>query len=251
MRARRALPAGRLDARNVTVITQRSTKSSPALHGFAVNMNGALDTLLSHPRIWRARSAANVKEAPGLASGYPELDRHLPGGGWPREALTEILIEDHGKGELQLLMPALARLSRGGVDSVADEGWIVWIAPPFQPYPPALTQWGVDLSRLLIVRPHRNTDIPWAAEQALASGNCTAVLLWPGKLFSSRRLQLAAEEGRSWAIAFRAAKARSELSAAALRLELVKGERGTDVVILKSRGGRTLRVRNLIHDHAG
>lgn len=167
-------------------------------------------------------------------------------------------------------MPALARLSRGGagVDG-SQEGWIAWIAPPLQPYPPALTQWGVDLSRVLVVRPRRSADILWAAEQALASGNCAAVLVWPEKIggerdmssrserhpgsipiFSSRRLQLAAEEGRSWAIAFRPAEARAEVSAAALRLELVRGERGTDVVILKSRGGRSLRVQNVIHDYA-
>jgi hypothetical protein len=236
-------------------------------------MNAALENLLRNPRVWRARNTASAQAPQGWPSGYRKLDRLLPGGGWPRHALTEILVEHHGTGELRLLMPALARLCHAGKDDEAGEaGWIAWIAPPFQPYPPALTEWGIDLSRLLVVHPKRRTDTLWAAEQALASGNCAAVLLWPGEMgvepqfprppqhlasrsrklrfdpHFSRRLQLAAEKGRSWGIVFRPLEVRSEISAAALRLELVKGERGTDVRILKSRGGRPVTVQNVIHD---
>lgn len=238
-------------------------------------MNEALENLLKNPRVWRAGNPASTEALQGYPSGYPKLDRHLPGGGWPRHALTEILIEHHGTGELRLLMPALARLCRAAKkagSNVEQAGWIAWIAPPFQPYPPALTEWNLDLSRLLIVHPERGAETFWAAEQALASGNCAAVLLWPEKIgveppslstaappgkprrkrrfdpHSFRRLQLAAEKGRSWAIAFRPLQAAAENSAAALRLRLVKGDRGTDVVILKSRGGRQCAVQNVIHD---
>lgn len=208
-------------------------------------MNEALGNLLEHPGIWRARER-DENVPPGMPTGYPKLDRQLPGGGWPRHALTEILVEHHGRGELQLLMPALARLSRSPGGPRERAGWLAWIAPPFQPYPPALLQWGLDLARVLLVRPRRETDALWAAEQALASGNCAAVLLWPERLSdaSGRRLQLAAEKGRSWAIAFRPARARVSASAAALRLLLTAGERGTDVGILKSRGGRPAIVRD-------
>ena len=114
------------------------------------------------------------------------------------------------------------------------------MAPPFQPYPPALQQWGIDLSRVLIVRPKNDSEMLWSAEQALSSGTCAAVLLWPDVLDdqASRRLQLAAEKGSSWAIAFRPPSARREPSAAALRLELLANGEGTRVSILKSRGGR-------------
>ncbi len=186
----------------------------------------------------------------GLASGYPELDRHLPGGGWPPHALTEILLGEHGAGELKLLMPALARLCR-----VDDDrgGWIAWIAPPFQPYPPALVQWGIDLSRVLIVRPKAAAEALWAAEQALSSGNCAAVLLWAERLSDagSRRLQLAAEQGRSWAVAFRPLAALSQPSAAALRIRLTTSRAGTELRILKSRGGRPATLRDVIPDRAG
>jgi cell division inhibitor SulA/protein ImuA len=198
----------------------------------------SLDKLLENPRIWRARSQPRAEQ--GLSSGYEQFDRHLPGGGWPRAALTEILVEQYGIGELRLLMPALASLcvEETGTEPV-EPGWIAWVAPPFQPYPPALQGWGIDLSRLLIVRPRNDGEILWSAEQALASGTCAAVLLWP-KTFddqAGRRLQLAAEKGASWAIAFRSLAARHEPSAAALRIELAAGHRGTRLAILKSRGG--------------
>ena len=211
-------------------------------------MSEALEKLLQNPRIWRGQVRAQDERWQGLASGYPKLDQQLPGGGWPQHALTEILLEHYGTGELQLLMPALAQLSQPQ-DEATEAGWITWVAPPFEPYPPALQQWGVNLSRVLIVRPKRSTEALWAAEQALSSGNCAAVLLWSDVLddAASRRLQLAAEKGQGWAIAFRPLKALSQPSAAALRIRLSAGDKGTDLGILKSRGGRPA----VIHDYAG
>ena len=213
-------------------------------------MSEPLENLLQNPRIWRGQERAPGSR--GLASGYPKLDQHLPGGGWPRHALTEILLDHYGTGELQLLMPALARLSQrepAEADHDSDAGWIAWVDPPFEPYPPALQQWGVNLSRVLIVRPRKSREALWAAEQALSSGNCAAVLLWSCMLddAATRRLQLAAEKGRSWAIAFRSARDTIHPSAAALRLRVDAGRRGTDLGILKSRGGRPVVVR----DYAG
>jgi len=203
---------------------------------------------LENPRVWRGRDQAGQKA--GLASGYPELDRHLPGGGWPSASLTEILTTQYGIGELRLLMPALSVLSRETPpqQDFSEPAWIAWVAPPFQPYPPALQQRGIDLSRMLIVRPKNAGEILWSAEQALSSGTCAAVLLWPEMLDDqgSRRLQLAAEKGRSWAIAFRPLAARREPSAAALRLELHSSAQGTRVHILKSRGGHPTVINKLL-----
>lgn len=205
----------------------------------------SLNELLDNPRVWRGRQSLESQD--GLASGYPELDRHLPGRGWPQGALTELLAEHYGIGELRLLMPALARLSRQPAD-YSGPGWIAWVAPPFQPYAPALEQWNIDLSRLLIVRPKTTAETLWSAEQALSSGTCAAVLLWPESLDdqAGRRLQLAAEKGNSWAIAFRPPAARRQSSAAALRLELQATVDGTRIHILKSRGGRPAVLHNVL-----
>jgi hypothetical protein len=213
----------------------------------------SLSDLLENPRVWRGSSQASART--GLASGYPKLDRCLPGGGWPLEALTEILTGQYGIGELRLLMPALAELSAaktpgkyGDYSDHTEPGWIAWIDPPFQPYAPALQQSGIDLSRMLIVRPKDDSELLWSAEQALLSGTCAAVLLWPDKLDDqgSRRLQLAAEKGHSWAVAFRPLSARQQPSAASLRLELQSTGKGTRVHILKSRGGRPTVLDSLL-----
>jgi cell division inhibitor SulA/protein ImuA len=207
-------------------------------------VNDSLQKLLQSSKLWKARAKPGTTEQQGLASGYPKLDHALPGGGWPRNALTEILLADYGIGELQLLMPALARLSNGA--GTNTPGWIAWIAPPFQPYPPALSQWGMDISRVLMMQSKENAEILWAADQALSSGVFSAVLLWPVSLHSRdcRRLQLAAEKGHSWGIVFRQLSGLKKNSAAALRIQLMPGSTGTDIGILKSRGGRPVVVRD-------
>ena len=97
------------------------------------------------------------------------------------------------------------------------------------------------------MRPRDNSEVLWATEQALSSGTCAAVLFWPERLDdqASRRLQLAAEKGRSWAVAFRSLTARKQNSAAALRIELTPGTQSTRLHILKSRGGRPAVIHNI------
>src|SRR6185295_7940581 len=95
----------------------------------------------------------------------------LPGGGWPAGGLTELLVPTKGIGELGLLMPALARLTCAGKR-------VVWLAPPYLPYAPALAAAGIDLPHLALVRAAGRRDALWAAEQALRAGSCHALLAW-------------------------------------------------------------------------
>ncbi len=70
----------------------------------------ALSALLDARRIWKGQSA--VPAGASLPTGHARLDALLPGGGWPEHALNEILHARDGVGELQLLMPTLARLTQ-------------------------------------------------------------------------------------------------------------------------------------------
>lgn len=160
-----------------------------------------LDELLRHPALWRSSDDENVGYQT-LPTGHAALDELLPGSGWPVGALTEIVVERQGLGELALVMPALAALSRQGRN-------LAWVAPPYVPYAPALEQAGLELSRVLWLRSNGLEENLWAAEQALRSGVCGAVLLWlaPNQaaqinVRSLRRLQLAAEQGESMALLF-------------------------------------------------
>jgi cell division inhibitor SulA/protein ImuA len=156
--------------------------------------------------------------------------------------LIEILVSRLGVGELPLLLPALAALTRR-----VSARWCAWVSPPFEPYAPALAAHGVMLDRVFVTR----GDSPeWAFEQALSSGACEAVLGWAGKSSAARartrkglrardirRLQLAAEKGRALGVLFRPHRAASESSSAVLRVTVEPAEQGARVTLLKSRGG--------------
>ena len=189
-----------------------------------------LAALLARPDIRRGQALAQVA-SPSVPTGFANLDAELPGGGWPTGCLTECLPAHEGIGELRILGPALAALSRAGKR-------LAWIAPPHLPYAPALDAAGIALPQLLIVRTAAARDALWAAEQALASAACGAVLVWPGtaKYPELRRLQLAAEKTRALAVLFRAPRVADEASPAVLRLALHTVGGRLAVRILKRRG---------------
>ena len=199
----------------------------------------ALTALLSHPAIWRGNQLGHVA-TPSLPTGFAALDAELPGGGWPTSALTEILPQHDGIGELRILGHALAHLSARG-------RWLAWIAPPYLPYAPALQAAGIDLARLLFIKTRAPRETLWAIEQTLRSNACGAVLAWPGKVSypELRRLQLAAEGSPGLAVLFRAPRSANETSPAALRLSLQTCGGDLAVHVLKRRGavlGNPLRL---------
>lgn len=194
---------------------------------------GALDSrtlgsLLDSRQVWRAQEIADDDRAGVIASGHPALDAALPGGGWPRGAVSELLSSGAGSGELALLWPLLARLTR-------EEKPAVLISPPAVPYPAAWRHAGVALERChwLDVL---GREALWAAEQCLRAGCCAAVIAWLPQADSRamRRLQVAAASGDTLAFVHRPAAAAAQTSPAALRLRLY---RHAELEILKCRGG--------------
>ena len=212
-------------------------------------VNAPLEVLLRDTRIWRARgTGVAAPAAPDtLSTGWPKLDARLPGGGWPLGTLIELLLPAAGIGELRLLLPALRALA---AEPAADDGrrWLAWVAPPHTPYPPALAQNGLRPDRLLLVSAGLAQDRLWAAEQALRSGGCAAVLAWLDAVDDRwlRRLKLAAQASRTLAVLFRPPQCRAQASPAALRLALEATPGGLDLAVLKSRGGAPARVHDVL-----
>jgi hypothetical protein len=188
-----------------------------------------LTQLLQHPAIWRGANAALTD---AISTGFAALDECLPGNGWPRSGLIEILIPRLGSGELYLLMPVLAALTKR-----ENARWCAWIAPPYQLFAPALVAHGIALERVLVVRAHEPS---WAFEQALRLGACDVALAWAHRLAAKeiRRLQLAAQRGRALGVLFRRHRAAHESSSAQLRMRLEPTGEGAQLTLLKSRGGR-------------
>jgi cell division inhibitor SulA len=193
----------------------------------------SINQLLSTtPQLWRGRQTSSGQRT--LPTGHSRLDRQLPGNGWPKGAITELITRKPGMGEFRLLFPALADTGRQGQ-------WIILVDPPWIPYPASLQGHGLLLDRLLIVRTGGGKKSLWACEQALRNGRGGAVLAWPEQISFSRlrRLQIAAESSKKLAFLFRPENAGEEASPAALRLKLEPdSHRGICIHILKCRGSR-------------
>lgn len=185
-----------------------------------------LDLDALHPALWRAHQLGGGARA--LASGFTALDAQLPGGGWPRRALTELLLAHPGVGEMRLLAPSLAATLRAG-------RLVMLFDPPATLSAWALAQLGLDAEQMLVIdgrsalagdfgaHGRQTGDSLWALEQALRSGHVGALLAWlPPRLRGEqlRRLQLAAQAHDGPAFVLREIAARQHPSAAPLRLAL-------------------------------
>ena len=177
----------------------------------------ALQPLLDARTLWQAGRPVHAT-MDAESTGHAALDALLPCGGWPRGALSELLVAHDGVGELSLLLPMLASVGARG-------GRVVLVAPPYTPYPPAWRQRGLALEAMTVLDAGPR-DALWAMEQCLRSGSCDVVLGWPrtGDAQAMRRLQVAAQAGRCIAIALRDARHAANPSPAALRLQCVRGE---------------------------
>jgi len=191
---------------------------------------GTIDRLLAHnPVLWRGCDMSGRGDH-GQTTGYAQLDDILPGRGWPRNAIVEIVSRQWGMGELQLLVPLMREVIRQGK-------WILWISPPYLLNSPALLQAGIDPEQVLVINLDTSCkDALWGMEKALQTESCGLVLAWqnwlPDKVV--RRLQLAAETGETLGVLFQ--HRISKYSQSSLRLEIKDFRGQAEIVVLKARG---------------
>ena len=221
-------------------VTQPKANIGKALSDTACNNRGAPWTrvnqlLHSNPNLWRGCDMAG-QGFHGIGTGYHELDDILPGRGWPSSGLVEVIARHSGMGELQLLIPLMQSV-------IKQEKWILCVAPPYLLNAPALTQAGIDIGQILIVKQDTPCkDALWSMEKAMQTETCGLVLAWqnwlPGKVL--RRLQLAAEVGDTLAVLFKHND--SKYSPSSLRLQ-IKGSvtdnrdfSRAEVTVIKARG---------------
>jgi len=197
-------------------------------------MNPAVAQLLHNPLLWRGDAKARVERT--VASGFAELDRELPGGGWPQGSLIELLADREGIGEVRLLLPALERLSRAG-------RWIALVAPPHLPYAPAFARAGIEPGRLIVIEAGEEKHRWWAAEQVLRSDSAGALLFWPRSINDARlrRLAVATQDTASIAFLFAGGERAPLPSPASLRILLSSAAGALRLDVFKRRGGVSVR----------
>ncbi len=181
-----------------------------------------LNALLNQSRVWRGKAVSQ----PGTAvhsSGYPGMDDLLPGGGWPAGGVVEVITASFGIGEVRLLVPLMRSLSQ------ERKQWILWVAPPFQPYAPALAQLGIHIDRIVVVQTQDPKEQLWAMEQALKSQACSLVLGWPGKMTAPniRRLQLQATQHQSLCFLFCPSEQLQQPSPVSIKMHVQAGVQAT------------------------
>ncbi len=137
----------------------------------------------------------NQETPPALALGVPEIDSHLPWGGLAPAAMHEIVPAAPGD-EASALGFASALLGLA-----AQKAPVLWCRSHSDLYAPGLETLGLNSSNLIIVNDLKDRDLLWAMEEGLRSGALAAVLgeirtLSPS---TTRRLQLAAEDGATLA----------------------------------------------------
>ncbi|RKG59789.1 recombinase RecA [Corallococcus sp. AB011P] len=180
------------------------------------------------------RSALSV-----LRTGVDAVDALLPQGGLPLGHSVE-LCGEAASGRTSLALRAVASAHR-------ELRLCAWVDGPKELYPPAAAALGVDLERLLVVRPQAFAQRVWAAVQLARSGAFTAVVVdltlgvgAPGRperlaLTEARKLADAASRGGTLVLLLTSPEAPAD-GLARLRLE-ARGVQGWSVELERSRGG--------------
>ncbi|WP_244982161.1 ImuA family protein [Corallococcus exercitus] len=174
-----------------------------------------------------------------LRTGVDAVDALLPQGGLPLGASVE-LCGEAASGRTSLALRAVASAHR-------ELRLCAWVDGPKELYPPAAAALGVDLERLLVVRPRAFAQRVWSTVQLARSGAFTAVVLdlthgvgAPGRperlaLTEARKLVDAAARGGTLVLLLTSPEAPAD-GLARLRLE-ARGVQGWSVELERSRGG--------------
>jgi protein ImuA len=183
--------------------------------------------------VWHAADIGPAEHAV-VFTGFAALDVQLPGGGWPRGALTEILQPQPSLCEWRLLAPSLK--------GVASEGGpILLVGPPKRPFVPGLAQLGLPAKSLIWFAAETPSERLWTTEQLIKANPGGAILAWLPQVRAEqlRRLQVHAQSCDCPVFLFRPEIARSDASAAPLRVVASLGpDWSLHLRILKRRGGQ-------------
>jgi protein ImuA len=168
--------------------------------------------------LWRGTALGQADKAV-VSSGFAALDAQLPGGGWPCNAVTELLQPQLPLCEWRLLSPALAGLSALG-------GRVLLVGPPKRPHMPGLIKLGLADKNLVWIAADTPAERLWTTEQLVkANPRGGAILAWlpQARTEQIRRLQVHAQSCDCPVFLFRPEAAQFDASPAPLRVAVTLG----------------------------
>lgn len=187
-----------------------------------------LEQLLLRKDIWRGYARHYVSKV--IDTGFAPLNAGLLNGGWPLGGLIEICQQDF-QGEWQLFTPALQR---------HNDGLLVLLNPPAEPFAQALIQAGIPLDQLVVINAPEKSHFLACFSELTRTGECSTILAWQPRESLSytelRKCLLAASEGAGLYVMFRPSTAQQQSSPATLRLFNKLIPQGLEVTIFKQKG---------------
>jgi protein ImuA len=217
------------------MLTPELWDEPPALPPFSASARpaAALDRLPLNvaASLWRG-SELGSPTTQVLGTGWDALDRELPGGGWPCQAITELLQPQPSVSEFRLLGPVLR-------DTVTAGKIVVIVGPPKPPHLPGLRHLGMNERQLIWIQVDAPAQRLWATEQLIKSSACGLIISWlpQARQEQLRRLQICAQANPGPVFLCRPMSAEHEPSAAPLRLQVRFGvDWALHVHVLKRRG---------------
>jgi recombination protein RecA len=189
----------------------------------------------------------------GLALDWPELDAALPDGGLPRGVVELAAPRALGGGTSIALAAVRAAHARN------PSAWCAWLDPESTLYAPGVVAAGVDLARLLVVRPPRaelaRVAVKVAGSRAFdviavdmdpvpgagrtASPSKARKRAWPKEVLVRKLALLAAEGGATILLLTDATIPRAVPWPVALRLEIARAPESIALRVAKDRRGRS------------
>lgn len=168
-----------------------------------------------------------------LSLDWPELERVLPDRGFPR-GVIEIASPITKQGAMRGGATTIALSAVRAVHAADARGWCAWIteasAPPL--YAPAAAQAGVDLERLLVVRPSA-ADLARTVVKVASSGAFDLVIVdAPSGLDGRLSIGTGSGTGKRGASGTGASRARVDGSVVVRKLALAAEEKGTSCIVL-------------------
>jgi protein ImuA len=203
----------------------------------------------------RVESAESLGAEHGkLSLDWPELDAALPDGGLPRGVVELAAPRALGGGASIALAAVRAALVR------SPEAWCAWVDPESTLYAPGVVSAGVDLARLLVVRPPRSElariavkvagsrafdviaidmdPLPGAIQKAPSYAPRPRKRAWPSEVLVRKLALLAAEGGATILLLTDSTIFRAVPWPVALRLEISRTPESISLRVAKDRRGR-------------
>jgi len=142
-------------------------------------------------------AAARAMRGPALAFGVPAIDERLAGRGLDAAGLHEV-----AAASASLNDDAAATLFLAGIAARFAEQpdfTVLWAVTAFDLYAPGLEQVGLGPEKLLYAQGRKDVEVLAMAEDALRDGSLACVIaeVKAADMTATRRLQLAASDGRT------------------------------------------------------